>query len=88
MAIVAFAIIPMMGLLPIGMSTSRQAIDTTIEAQIIEQMKSQVQQTAFSDLGTMTGTMTYFDDKGQVFPSISLAPGHRGAWQPPPNHRP
>jgi len=61
-----------MGLLPVGMNTSRQAIDRTIEAQIIQQMKGQAQQTAFSNLGTLASTtVTCFDAKGNVTTSAS-----------------
>jgi uncharacterized protein (TIGR02598 family) len=65
--IVAFAFIPMLGLVPMGLNTSRQAIDTTIEAQIIQQMAGQAQQTVFSQLGTLTSSsVTCFDANGNV----------------------
>jgi uncharacterized protein (TIGR02598 family) len=65
--IVAFAFLPLLGLMPIGLSTSRQAIDTTIEAQIIQQMTSQAQQTDFSSLSTLaSSTPTCFDANGNI----------------------
>jgi uncharacterized protein (TIGR02598 family) len=65
--IVAFALIPMMGLIPMGLNASRQAIDTTIQAQIIQQMTGQAQQTDFSKLSTLTSaTVTCFDANGNV----------------------
>jgi len=67
MGIIAFALVPMLGLVPMGLVTSRQAIDTTIEAQIVQQMTGQAQQTDFSSLGTMASTtVTWFDANGNV----------------------
>lgn len=74
MGIVAVAFIPLLGLMPLGLSTSRQAIDTTIEAQIIQQMTSQAQQTDFSLLTTLNNnSLLYFDANGNTTTSASAA---------------
>lgn len=64
--IISFAFVTMFGLLPVGLSVSRQAMDTTIEAQIVQQMKTQALQTDFSMLGELEKTTDiYFDDQGK-----------------------
>ncbi len=66
--VIAFAFIPMVGMLPMGLNLSKQAIDTTVEAQIAQQLTTQVQQTDFSRLDELatasTATPSYFDDQG------------------------
>ena len=67
--IISFAFVAMLGLLPVGMSVSRQAIDTTIEAQIVQQLKTQALQTDFSQLGRLAQSDPYyFDDQGKSGP--------------------
>jgi uncharacterized protein (TIGR02598 family) len=48
--IVAFAFMSILGLLPIGMNTFRQAMNTSICSQIGEQVMNDVQETDFNDL--------------------------------------
>ena len=66
--IIAFAFVPLVGLLPIGLDVSRQAIQTTVQAQIAQQLTTEVQQTDFSLLGEMAKNSPthpyYFDDQG------------------------
>lgn len=78
--IVAFAFLPLLGLMPIGLNTSRQAIDTTMEAQIVQQMTSLAQQTDFSNLPTMVknplvttpaSNLVYFDGNGNITTAAS-----------------
>jgi uncharacterized protein (TIGR02598 family) len=72
--IISFAFVAMFGMLPVGLNVSRQAMDTTIEAQIVQQMKTQALQTDFSMLGTLSDAAdVYFDDQGkQVEQSAGL----------------
>ncbi len=64
--IIAFAFIGIFQLLPIGLGVSRQAIDTTIETQIAQQMKTQALQTDFSLLSKLSELETAcFDDQGR-----------------------
>lgn len=66
--VIAFAFIPMVGMLPMGLNLSRQAIDTTVEAQISQRLTAEVQQTDFSRLDELaTASIAnpyYFDDQG------------------------
>jgi uncharacterized protein (TIGR02598 family) len=56
--------------MPLGLDTSRQAIDTTMEAQIVQQLTGQAQQTDFSSLYTLTnGTPICFDANGNIITS-------------------
>lgn len=66
--IIAFAFIPLMGLLPLGLDVSRQAIDTTVQSQIVQQLTTEAQQTDFSGLSDFAKSTTthpyYYDDQG------------------------
>jgi uncharacterized protein (TIGR02598 family) len=62
LGIIAFAFVPVLGLLPVGLSTSRQAIDTTLEAQIAQKMTSLAVQSDFSNLHTLGSTDGYYFD--------------------------
>jgi len=63
LGIVAFAFLPVLGLLPVGLDTSRQAIDATVESQIVQGLSSKAIQADFSNLGTFTNSF-YFDYQG------------------------
>ncbi|MGB8354705.1 MAG: Verru_Chthon cassette protein B [Chthoniobacteraceae bacterium] len=66
--IIAFAFIPLVGLLPVGLDMSRRAIDTTVQSQIVQQLSTEAQQSDFSTLSTLASNSTttpyYFDDQG------------------------
>jgi uncharacterized protein (TIGR02598 family) len=64
--IISFAFVAMFGMLPVGLNVSRQAMDTTIEAQIVQQMKTQALQTDFSRLDELCDAEElFFDDQGK-----------------------
>ncbi len=64
--IISFAFVATIGLLPVGLSVSRQAIETTIQSQIVQQLTTQALQTDFSQLATLsTADPYYFDDQGK-----------------------
>jgi len=70
--IVAVAFVPLLGLMPIGLNTSRQAIDTTVEAEIVQQMTSQAQETNFSALTALnSSSVACFDGNGNTTPSAT-----------------
>jgi uncharacterized protein (TIGR02598 family) len=68
LGVIAFAFVPMVGLLPLGLDVSRQAIDTTVAAQIAQQLNTEAQQTDFSRLPELAvaslAAPIYFDDQG------------------------
>lgn len=65
--IVSFVFLPMSALLMMGMNTSRQAVDLTIESQIVQQVSSRALQTDFSELPTLPTTSfpQYYDVQGK-----------------------
>ncbi len=66
LGIISFAFVAMFGLLPVGLNVSRQAIDTTIEAQIVQKLTSQALQTDFSQLSKLASADPYyFSDEGK-----------------------
>ena len=70
LGIAAFALVPVVGLLPVGLQASRQASDLTISAQIAQRLVGMVQQanhlkTDASGYTALTGTYYYFDADGQ-----------------------
>jgi uncharacterized protein (TIGR02598 family) len=84
LGVVAFAFVPIIGLLPLGLDMSRKAIDATVEAHIAQQLTTQAQQTDFSVLITpaastnfsspgATPAPTYYDDLGNTLSSSSGA---------------
>ena len=67
LGIIAFAFVPVIGLLPVGLDMSRQAMDATICAQIAQQLTSEVQQTDFTDIASLANVTPYwFDDQGKM----------------------
>jgi uncharacterized protein (TIGR02598 family) len=66
LGIIAVAFVPLLGLLPLGLDVSRRAIDTTIGAQIAQQLRTEAQQTDFSALPALADAShtapSYFDE--------------------------
>lgn len=79
--IVAFAFIALFGMLPTGLTTFRQAIDTSVGSQIAQRVINEAQQTDFTTLtasGTNTGSSfdqstRYFDDQGNEVTATNAA---------------
>ena len=62
--IVAFAFVAILGLLPVGMTTFRQAMDTATGSQIIQRVINEAQQTKYATLVARGATTKHFDDQG------------------------
>jgi len=60
LGLVSFAVITIMGLLPTGLSTLRQAMNQTVEAQIVRTIGAQSVIAPFTNLASRT----YFDEEG------------------------
>lgn len=84
LGIVAFALVALLGMLPAGLATFRQSIDTTVSAQIIQRIVSDAEQSDF-DLLSKKATSTdstffvlptrYFDDQGnEIVPAAASGP--------------
>ena len=83
LGLVSFAVITIMGLLPTGLSTLRQAMNQTVEAQIVRTIGAQSVIAPFTNLASLS----YFDNEGlpstpanayytvNVTPSAPVFPG-------------
>jgi len=69
--IIAFAFVAMFGLLPVGMTTFRQALDNSLGTQIVQRLINEAQQTDYPTLiATPVGPLRYFDDQGNEVTAI------------------
>lgn len=65
MGVASFAILSMLGVMVVGLNTLRDAIDTTVQAQISQQVVGALKQANFSTLSG--GSWQWmFDDRGVV----------------------
>jgi uncharacterized protein (TIGR02598 family) len=62
--IISFAMLPMLGMIAIGMTTFKSSLSETIQTQILQQLYAEVQQTSFANLSSVLGTVRYFDGDG------------------------
>lgn len=88
LGILSFAFLSVVGLLPVGLEVSREAMDLTVSQQITSGLVQEVQQTDFSGLERMAAESVArprcFDDQGgRVFGDGSA--GYRAALQVTPS---
>lgn len=62
LGIISFAMTTLMALLPVGLTTLRDSIETTVRADVIRQVAGELQQTPFSQISGSTNC--YFSDEG------------------------
>lgn len=67
LGIFAFCMVALVGLLPVGLATSRKASNTTVENQIAQEILSKARQASFSALPV--SALDYFDDFGNHIPA-------------------
>lgn len=60
LAVASFGLISMMGLLSIGLETVHDAINTTTEAEIAQQIANQIQLANYSSISTNTTAVSYY----------------------------
>ena len=66
MGILSVGLLTTIGLLPVGLSTMRSAMDCTVNAQIVQQVTTEATLTAFTNLDAYISTgPQYFDQEGQ-----------------------
>ncbi len=71
-AIIAFAYIAMIGLLPVGMANFSKAIDNSIGAQITQRLAGEALQTDFDTLtASSVPVYRYFDNQGNEVPKMT-----------------
>ena len=72
LGVTSFALVGMVALIPVGLSSARQAADATTESQIIQFSRNELELTSFTNLAVWTGTTNYFDNQG--LPTTQGAP--------------
>jgi len=68
LGIVAFGLVSVIGLLPVGLQSFRQAIDNSVTTQIVQRVVDETQQT---DFNTLANTVYYFNDQGTMLSGTS-----------------
>jgi uncharacterized protein (TIGR02598 family) len=66
LGLMSFVITGLLGLVPIGLNTIRDAKNDSTRAEIIKSVANTAQQTDFSLLGTLNGTKYQFDNNGML----------------------
>jgi len=72
LGLASFVLVGLLGLLPIGLNTMRDARGDSLRAEIIKSVANTAQQTDFSLLGTLNGTKYQFDNNGMLSSTDAL----------------
>ena len=72
LGVTSFALLGMAALLPIGLSTTRQASNRTTEADLVQYVRNELELTSFTNLTVWSTIPLYFDDQG--LPTTSTDP--------------
>lgn len=64
LGVASFGMITLLGLIPLGLKTSRDAIDITTQSQIVQLIRNQIQLTDFSNMDQLNDRKFYYDDQG------------------------
>jgi uncharacterized protein (TIGR02598 family) len=64
LAVASFGLVSMLGLLCVGVQTAHEAISTTTEAEIAQQLANQLQLGAYSTVSSSPSTNFYFTQEG------------------------
>ena len=65
LGVVSFAMVSILGLLPVGLNMFQKARSNTVEAQIVQAMSNDILLTDFMHLAAMADQAYYFDDSGK-----------------------
>lgn len=71
LGIAAFCLVALLGLMPVGLKTVRDARGDALQAEILKAMGNIAQQTDYSLLGNLAGKKYYFDINGLLVTSTS-----------------
>ena len=74
LAIVGFALVTIFGLTPLGLTTYRQSMETTIGSHIAQRIINDCQQSDFNTLLNSPPADRYFDDQGDEITLPSTTP--------------
>jgi len=72
LGLMSFVLVGLVGLMPIGLNTIRDARNDSLRAEIIKSVANTAQQTDFSLLGTLNGTKYQFDNSGMLSSTDAL----------------
>lgn len=72
LGVVSFALLALVGVMPAGLSTMRQAADKLVESQVVRQLGADALHTPFSKLSSrFSGVSMYYDDAGLALSNAS-----------------
>jgi len=74
MAIVSFAMVSLLGLIPVGLKITRDTLDITVQSQVFQLISNQIQLTDYKNMSQWNGQKLYFDSQGlpQTDPAKSV----------------
>lgn len=85
LGIVGFAMLALLGLLPVGLHAGRDAMNLTVGTQIAQSLSSDVHLTDFSNISAAT---SYYDDQGIRVSASDLKVTFIATVTPEPLHSP
>lgn len=72
--VVSFSLLAIMGLVPVGLTTLRAAMDQTVESQIVQAIGSEALLTPFGQLtNSFAGKVSYYNEEGTLTGDRNLA---------------
>jgi len=74
LAIVGFACVAMLGMIPMGLTTFHKAMGNTIEADIVQSLTNDILLANFSSLYQYNNQTYYYDAEGSPIPSSGAVP--------------
>jgi len=74
LAIVGFACVAMLGLIPMGLTTFHKAMGNTIEADIVQNLTNDILLANFSSVYQYNNQTYYYDSEGSPLPSSGSVP--------------
>lgn len=82
LGIVLFALLTIVGLLPMGLTSLRDAMEQTVESQIVQRTSAEVLLTPYKQLAqTISGRTCYYDGEGYLLASSpAAAPAATQYW--------
>jgi uncharacterized protein (TIGR02598 family) len=83
LGVLSFGFLATFGLIPVGMGTFRQAMDTSIGSEIVQRVLNDARQTDFNDLILASGSngksFRYFDNQGNELQTANSGVAPAGA---------
>ncbi len=74
LAMMGFASVSLIGLIPMGLHTLHEAMGNTVESQIVQNLTNDILLSDAANLTQYNGQVSYFDDEGTQLTAASGAP--------------